>query len=215
MDDNYLIVLFKNKERYKIIKKYRTYKNSFNFYTLKLKESESVVFDVQTENGRVVNYEIALIEKTSEKLLPIFKTDELGRNLSIELNDPNFGILKIEKYNIPEKIYHIDKKVKLSASKVISTFLKGDSLKLVSKLNNKIIIQDDDRYNIFSLKSISDADRFLDCLERYMIDNDKKNCLIVKDSSIEQKKYLYEVLTNLGYDKQMLYRTSTTHPKDK
>jgi len=83
MDDNYLIVLFKNKERYKIIKKYRTYKNSFNFYTLKLKESESVVFDVQTENGRVVNYEIALIEKTSEKLLPIFKTDELGRNLSI------------------------------------------------------------------------------------------------------------------------------------
>ena len=33
-----------------------------------------------------------------------------------------------------------------------------------------------------------------------MVDNNKKNCLIVKDTSIEQKKYLYELLTNKGTD---------------
>jgi hypothetical protein len=215
MNNNYTIILFKNKERYKIIKNYKTYKNALPFFNSKVKESNEVVFDVQTENGRDVNYEIALIEKTSEKLFPIYRTDEMGRNIPVQLNDPNYAILKIEKYNIPEKVFHISKKQKISSEKLINTYLKGDSLKLVSKLNNKIIIQDEDIYNLFSLKSIYDADRFLINLEKYMISNNKSNCLIVKDSSREQKKYLYEILTNLGYNKSMLYRTSTTHLKDK
>ena len=215
MNNNYTIILFKNKERYKIIKNYKTYKNALPFFNSKVKESNEVVFDVQTENGRDVSYEIALIEKTSEKLFPIYKTDEMGRNIPIELNDPNYAIIKIEKYNIPEKVFHINKKQKISSEKLITNFLRGDSLKLVSKLNNKIIIQDEDVYNLFSLKSIYDADRFLTNLEKYMIANHKNNCLIVKDSSREQKKYLYEILSNLGYNKDMLYRTSTTHLKDK
>jgi hypothetical protein len=215
MNNNYTIILFKNKERYKIIKNYKTYKNALPFFNSKVKESNEVVFDVQTENGRDVNYEVALIEKTSEKLFPIYRTDEMGRNIPVQLNDPNYAILKIEKYNIPEKVFHISKKQKISSEKLINTYLKGDSLKLVSKLNNKIIIQDEDIYNLFSLKSIYDADRFLINLEKYMISNNKSNCLIVKDSSREQKKYLYEILTNLGYNKSMLYRTSTTHLKDK
>jgi hypothetical protein len=215
MNNNYTIILFKNKERYKIIKNYKTYKNALPFFNSKVKESNDVVFDVQTENGRDVNYEISLIEKTSEKLFPIYRTDEMGRNIPVQLNDPNYAILKIEKYNIPEKVFHISKKQKISSEKLINTYLKGDSLKLVSKLNNKIIIQDEDIYNLFSLKSIYDADRFLINLEKYMISNNKSNCLIVKDSSREQKKYLYEILTNLGYNKSMLYRTSTTHLKDK
>jgi hypothetical protein len=215
MNNNYTIILFKNKERYKIIKNYKTYKNALPFFNSKVKESNEVVFDVQTENWRDVNYEIALIEKTSEKLFPIYRTDEMGRNIPVQLNDPNYAIIKIEKYNIPEKVFHISKKQKISSEKLINTYLKGDSLKLVSKLNNKIIIQDEDIYNLFSLKSIYDADRFLINLEKYMMSNNKSNCLIVKDSSREQKKYLYEILTNLGYNKSMLYRTSTTHLKDK
>jgi hypothetical protein len=215
MNNNYIIILFKNKERYKIIKKYKTYKNALPFFNSKVSESNNVVFDVQTENGRNVNYEIALLERTSEKLFPIYRTDEMGRNIAVELNDPNYAILKIEKYNIPEKVFHISKKQKISSEKLINNYLRGDSLKLVSKLNNKIIIQDEDIYNLFSLKSIYDADRFLINLEKHMITNNKSNCLIVRDSSKEQKKYLYEILTNLGYNKSMLYRTSTTHLKDK
>jgi hypothetical protein len=215
MNNNYIIILFKNKERYKIIKKYKTYKNALPFFNSKVKESNDVIFDVQTENGRDVNYEIALLERTSEKLFPIYRTDEMGRNIPVELNDPNYAILKIEKYNIPEKVFSISKKQKISSEKLINNYLKGDSLKLVSKLNNKIIIQNEDIYNLFSLKSIYDADRFLTNLEKHMITNNKNNCLIVRDSSKEQKKYLYEILTNLGYNKSMLYRTSTTHLKDK
>jgi hypothetical protein len=186
-----------------------------NLFNQKLKENEDVLFDVKTENGRDVKYEIALIEKTSEKLFPVFRTDEMGRNISIELDDSDYSILKINEYKIPEKLFNVRDNEKIEMSKVISKYVKTDSLKLVSKLNNKIIIQDDDKFNLFSCKSIYDADRFLSELESHMINSGKRNCMIVKDTDKAQKKYLYEVLSNEGFDKKMLYRSSTTHLKDK
>ena len=214
MTNDYIIVLFKNKVRYKIIKEYKTYKNSLTLFNNKLKESEGILFDVKTENGRESDYEIALIEKTSEKLFPVFKTDELGRNVTIELDDSDYSILKIEPYRIPEKLFNVKSKVKLDMSQIITKYINTPSLKMVSKLNNKIIIQDDDKFNLFSSKSIYDANRFLDELQLYMINSNKKNCMIVRDTDISQKKYLYEVLVNQGFNKKMLYRTSTTHLKD-
>lgn len=215
MTKDYLIVLFKNKERYKIIKNYKTYKNAFSLYNKLVKENDEVVFDVQTENGRTVKYEIALLEKTSEKLLPVFMTDEIGRNVSIQVDDPNYSMLRISEYKIPEKLHNISTNERVDTNKIIKKYLSTNPLKVVSKLNNKIIIQEDDVFNLFSLKTIDDAERFLNCIERYLINNSKKNCMVVKDSSSEQKKYLYEVLSNQGFNKNMLYRTSTTHPKDK
>lgn len=214
MDCKYLIVLFKNKERYKIIKKYRTYKNAYQFFLKKTKESEQVIFDIKTENGKFVDYEIALIEKGKTDV-STFRTDDLGRNVKLELDDSEFKILKIENYKIPEKIYDIKKKTKIDSEELIKKKFKSDSLKLVSKLNNKIILQVDDNFNLYSLKSDLDCGRFLDCLQTHLINENNKNCLIVKDSSREQKKYLYEILSNLGYDKKMLYRKTTTHLKDK
>ena len=35
-----------------------------------------------------------------------------------------------------------------------------------------------------------------------MVDNNKKNCLIVKDTSTVQRKYLYNLLVENGYDKK-------------
>jgi hypothetical protein len=215
MHSDYLVVIFKNKDRYKIIKKYLKYKNALNFYNKEVKLSNDVIFNIETENGKKVKYEIGLLEKTSEKLIPIYKTDEIGRNITIQLDDPNYGILKIDDYRFPEKIQNIKTKKRIDIDELIKKYLKGDSMKMVSKLNNKIVVQDNDVFNIFSCKSSDDAERLLNSLQKHFMEIKKKNCLIVFDSSSAQKKYLYEVLSEKGFDKNMLYRTSTTHPKDK
>jgi len=215
MVSNYVIVLFKNKKKYKIIKEYNTYKNALSLYNQKVKECDNVIFDVQTENGLDVKYEIALLEKSSSKVVAIFKTDEMGRNIKLDVDNPDYSILKIQEYKIPEKIQNVKTKEREDVNSIIKKYINDSSLKLVSKLNNKIIIQDDDKFNLFSSKSEYDAERFLINLESHMISNNRKNCLIVRDSSIEQKKYLYEVLSNVGFDKKMLYRKTTTHLKDK
>lgn len=213
MNSEYSIILFKNKERYKIIKNYTKHKNAVDFFNKKMKESDDVVFDVQTENGKKVRYELAILEKTSDKLFLAFKTDEFGRNVFINLDDPGYSIIKISDYNIPEKIFDIKKNQRISFEEFLKKYIKGGSLKVISKLNNKIIVQEDDKFDLLSLKSEYDSNRFLDNLEKYLINNSLKNCMVVKDNSIEQKKYLYNILVEKGYDKKMLYRSSTTHLK--
>jgi hypothetical protein len=214
MDYKYLIVIFKNKERYKILKKYKTYKNAYQFFNEKLKESDEVIYDIKFENGKFVDYEIGLIEKNDQTKPQLFRVDEFGRNVKISTDDSNMNVLKMEKYNYQESIYHIDFRKRILADDLVKTELKEKTLKLFSKLNNKVIVQNDEKITLYSLKSDLDADRFLDEVQKYSIKEKKDNCLIVKDTSREQRKYLYGLLVNKGYSKKMLYRKSTTHPKD-
>ena len=85
--------------------------------------------------------------------------------------------------------------------------------KLISKLNNKIVVQNDDNVLIFTLKNDSDSERFIDTMSNYFIENKKTDCILVKDTSIIQRKYLYDLLTQKGFPKNYLFRHSTTHPK--
>ena len=64
MKDNYLIVLFKNEKRRKIIKRYATEKTAIDSFNRFIKEND-VLFDKIIENATPVNYEIGLLSKNS------------------------------------------------------------------------------------------------------------------------------------------------------
>jgi hypothetical protein len=211
MKDNYTIILFKNKVRYKILKKYITFKKADKYYNDLLKKNQDVFFGVETECAKPVEFELALVEKHSKKIIPLFKTDPLGRNIPVKSDNDEFTIIKLESYKLPEKIFHIDSKTRMDCNDVVKKFIKGEGLKMISKLNNKVIIQDEDKFNLFSLKTDSDAIRFIDNLQNKLLSSGKNNCLFVKDTDMSQKKYLYEMLEDKGYNKKMLYRTTTTH----
>jgi hypothetical protein len=211
MKDNYTIILFKNKVRYKIFKKFITFKKADKYYNGLLKINQDVFFGVETECAKPVEFELALVEKYSKKIVPLFKTDPLGRNIPVKSDNDEFTIIKLEPYKLPEKIFHIDSKLRMDCNDIVKKFLRGDGLKMISKLNNKIIIQDEDKFNLFSLKTDSDAVRFIDNLQNKLLSSGKNNCLFVKDTDISQKKYLYKILEEKGYNKKMLYRTTTTH----
>jgi hypothetical protein len=83
---------------------------------------------------------------------------------------------------------------------------------MLSKLNNKLIVQKNENIQLFSFKNENDVGRFVDSLTNSM---DKINFIYVSDVSSAQKKYLYKLLEESGFDKQMLYRKSTTHPKQR
>jgi hypothetical protein len=215
MNNNYTIILFKNKVRYKILKKYKTFKKAENFFKNKMDESNNVKFNIEYEGGKKVDYELALIEKNSNKLIPLFKTDELGRNIKIKSDNDIMTIIKLEKYNLTEKIQDLNKKKKIDFNNFLSEYLNTDNLKMVSKINNKIFLQDEDEINLFSLKNEEDAERFLICLEEKIFQSNKINCILIRDTDKAQKKYIYKLLEEKGFNKDFLYRKSTTHSKDK
>lgn len=205
----YLIVLFKNKERKKIIKKFKTYQRAKEFFDNQIKNNK-VVFDKSVENGKLCSFEIGLLEKDSINFDSYFIKDDLGRQVKVDIDDPDYKVLKISNYSIEELIYDISKNKKISIDKFISEYLKRGSIKLISKLNNKIVVQDDDMFSLFSLKSDEDCFRFTQVLKKYLTEKNRTDCIIVLDSSLPQKKYLYSLLESKGISKSILYKKSTT-----
>lgn len=211
---NYLIVLFKNKERKKIIKKFKTLNRAKEYYDSLIK-SNNIIFDRKYENGKSCDYEVGLLEKDSKTFDLYFVRDSLGRQVKVDLDDPDYTLTNISQYKIEELIYDIQKQKKISLETFIKNYLPKSGLKLVSKINNKVVVQEDDDVNIFSLKSVDECSRFLSVLENHMFGKGRIDCIMVSDSSKLQKKYLYGLLEKKGISKSSLYRRFTTFSREK
>jgi len=212
MSYNYQVVLFKNKVKKKIINKFKTHKKANELYNSLVEKSNTIIFDKKYENGHESLYELALLEKTSGTLLPMFMKDMFGRQVKVDLDDNDFSIIKISKYNLEELIVDYSTNTRITVNDFIKRYLDPPGLKMVSKLNNKVIVQNDDHYNLFTLKNDDDSSRLLDNLSENFMSLKRSDCMFVKDYSTAQRKYLYSILSEKGFPKTYLFRQSTTHP---
>jgi len=210
---DYIIVLFKNKTKKKIIKKFKTLDRAQKFYNNLLDDSDTVIFDRQYENGHLCRFELGLLGPKKSEVM--YMKDEFGRQMKIDVEDEDYSMIKINPYKIDEDFLEYSTKSKINTDKFINKYLKGSGLKMVSKLNNKVIVQHDEITNLFTFKTDEDSSRFIDNLSNKYMNEKRVDCIFIKDSSTPQRKYLYEMLVNLGYPKQYLFRQSTTFPLKK
>lgn len=210
--ENYLIVLFKNKKRKRIIKKFVTLSRAKLFFNKLISESDEVIFDVLIENTKDCKFELSLIEMVTNQSAPVYITDEYGRNIKVKIEDDGMSILQIKPYREEELIFDVQKKKKITTKDLIKTYLKTEGLKMISVLNNKIVVQKDEDIKLFSLKNEKESSRFIDCLSSYFFRIKRGDCLFIKDYSSPQRKYLYSLLESNGFDKKVLYRKFTTYP---
>ena len=215
MEHNYLVVVFKNKTKKKIINKFQTLGKASSCYDNLIKESNNVLFDKSFENGVHSNYEIALVVRKTGQTESVYIKDEIGRQKKVELEDDDYNILKISSYRIPDKILDLSNNKRITCEEFIKKYLPKNTMSMVSSLNNKIVVQNDDRVNLFTLKTISDASRFIDFLFGYFLSQKRNETLFVKDVSTAQRKYLYKLLEEKGFSKSYLQRHSTTHVSKK
>ena len=213
--ENYMVVLFKNKKKKKIIKKFITFSRSKQFYDKLIKESNEVLFEVKVEGGSECRYEVGIVEMSSKQLIPVYMTDEYGRNIKVKLDEDGMTLFKIEPYKKEETIYDIKEQKKITTQTFIKKYLRGDGLKMISVLNNKIVLQEDEKIHLFTLKSESESSRFVDNLSSHFFKIKRGDCLFVKDYSTAQRKSLYTLLESAGIDKKILYRKFTTLPQSK
>ena len=211
--EKYFIVLFKNKKRQRIIKKFITKQNAESFFSKLIKKSDNVIFEVKFENGSDVTFELGLLTKELGSSTPVYLTDEMGRNIKVRIDDPDLIIEKIVKYKKEDLIYDIKSGEKITISEFIQNELKSKNLKMISILNNKLIVQEEENFKLFSLKNESDCERFIESISNEFLTLGRTDCLFIKDSSSAQRKYLFDLLEKNGFDKKILYRKSTTHPR--
>jgi len=213
--ENYIVVLFKNKKKKRIIKKFITFSRAKQFYEKLIKESNEVLFEIRVEGGKECNYEIGIVEMSSKQLVPVYMTDEFGRSIKVKLDEDGMTLFKIQPYKKEETIYDIKERKKITMSDLIKRYMKGDGLKMLSVLNNKIVLQEDEKIHLFTLKSENESSRFIDCMSLHFFKIKRGDCLFVKDYSTAQRKYLYSLLESNGIDKKILYRKFTTLPQSK
>jgi len=213
--ENYIVVLFKNKKKKRIIKKFITFSRAKQFYEKLIKESNEVLFEIRVEGGKEWNYEIGIVEMSSKQLVPVYMTDEFGRSVKVKLDEDGMTLFKIQPYKKEETIYDIKERKKITMSDLIKRYMKGDGLKMLSVLNNKVVLQEDEKIHLFTLKSESESSRFIDCMSLHFFKIKRGDCLFVKDYSTAQRKYLYSLLESNGIDKKILYRKFTTLPQSK
>jgi hypothetical protein len=132
----------------------------------------------------------------------------------MELLINDYVLTKIDNLKKEELIYDLQKKKRIQFKTLIYEYLKKDGLKIVSLINNKLIIQKENEFFFFSLKNELDSKRLIDCLSEYFIKNGRSDSIFVYDSSKLQKRYIYQMLKNNNIDLNSFYRRFTTYNRN-
>jgi len=206
MDKKYKIILFKNGKKYKTFFSTNIKRNAFSKYRKILKQKKPF-FETLYIKRKLCVFEVGIIGPNDSS--QIFKKDELGRNILVTLGSSNFNLLELTPYWKEELIYDHRLKKRIRLEKIISTYLNNRIFKQIFTLNNKIIIQEDDSYLLFSLKNKEDSHRLLDVIETYFSSLGRCDCLFVRDTSTVQRKYLYNLLEKAGFKRQLLLKHFT------
>jgi hypothetical protein len=212
---NYIVVLFKNKKRKKIIKSF-VRKNVAELYFKKIcEQSDKIKFNVEVENSLDVTYEVGLLCKNIDTQFQLFSQDDIGRNIRVNLEDSDLQIIKIHRYRVPEKLHDWSTNKRITYDEFFKKHFTNKELKNVFTVNNKIIVQKDEQTSVYSLKNIEESKRLLMLLQDEFVSLKRADAIFVKDMDTIQRKYLYDHLEKLGIDKKRLYRQSTTFSERK
>ena len=154
-------------------------------------------------------FELALLCIGKCKKTSLHRRDKLGRLTEVKIKTDKYQILKIKDFKIEEKIYDHQLKKRLTFLEVFDKYLNTKSIIQLYTLNNKFIIQNYENFNLFSLKTVSESSRFLNCVKEYFNKIRKYNCLISRDLSTIQRKELYNILEKQGFERSLLYKHYT------
>jgi hypothetical protein len=205
--NKYKIVLFRNGERVKCFFSSNRLDSVQNKYNELISEKKPK-FIVEYLSRKKVRFELGIVT-TEDVGDDIYLKDDMGRTKTVGVSGDEYNMLKLIPYWREEFIYNHQTQSKVSYCEVIDTYLPRDGFKQVFTINNKLVIQNDNEFKMFSLKTVSDAARLIDLIEFDLLDDIRVDCLFVRDTNTVQRKQLYTLLESAGYDRAFLRKQYT------
>jgi len=129
----------------------------------------------------------------------IYKKDELGRNVEVVFDDEKLSLRELIPYWCEEFIYDYDYKMRIRYDHLLKLLLDTSEICQIFKLNNKIILQIDDNFRLFSCKNVPDAERLFELLREDILEKKRGNFIFIKDIVTQQRNALYKLLEEKGY----------------
>jgi len=208
--NKYKIILFKNGERLKSFFSSNNEKSIQTKYNQLIHEKKPK-FVIEFISRKKVRFELGIVTTEGGRFSgdTIFVKDSVGRTKKVSLGDSIYNITKLLPYWKEEFIYSHESKNKISFVELMDEHIQIGDFKQVFTLNNKLIIQNEDNFKLFSLKTVSDASRLIDIIEFDVLDSGRIDCLFVRDRDTVQRKQLYTLLEGVGFDRVMLRKQYT------
>lgn len=204
---NFKIILLQNGKEKKLIHSSKKQETAINKFTELKNKSETVLcpkrtlYDNENKRYEPVEYELILMEKTraGEE-----KRDHLGR-----LSKDEWVKTKSFKYNYEEKFLSTDE-TKLNCREIYNRYINNDNQKQIHTIQNKLIIETDNKINLVICKTIEDAVRLHNTLQKHALKNKIKNTVFFGQTQRQERKKLWQRLskkTNLSLP--YLYKNTT------
>lgn len=211
----YRIIITSNNKKKKILFKGSDLSFARKKY-FKYKDTNKVLFSrdhIAYKKVKPVRYELILL-KEWEKNDKIYTTrDNMGRN--IEIVDKNNKWTMVEKcdYYFEEKFTVFNSNKRLTIIEIIKSILlkkqKGLTIKQVNYVNNKLLIHQNNDFDIVLCKCQKDCEKLYYLLQDLYENNNLQN-IIFTGKVNKNKKDTYKLIRDkTGWDEFKLYRTKT------
>lgn len=216
----YRVVLTKNGEYKKTLHKSKTIETAFINYNLLKKENESVVFPRKfiNYNGiKPVKYEIFVVKDFEEGDKKRHVRNHMGKLVEEEPMGGIWTILASEEYHYEENFWvfgHDPKKDRQTIHGIIKKLMKGaykqKMVKQIIVVHNKLVIYNEDEFEMVICKCKEDAQRLHHALAKAAKKNKIKSLMFMGTATPASVSMMYEVIhENTGWAYTKIRRTST------
>lgn len=226
---SYKIVSCKNGKQNKLIGKYRSVEDAYDVFN-KLKESDKgVIFPRSSSGWDVLKSSIdeyVLVARDEKKDTSMLR-NEYGVIVEHKTNKDGWIVLDKFRYSVEESFWvwgysnKRDRKTFMWVFEnlLLNAFVNAYEYKRVCTFKNKVIIKSDDGYmDIIFCKSMSDAVKFYNLLEKYTKKNKLKRVLFIGDFSKiskQRKKLEEELIEFTGLSKGKIQMKNNSFFKEK
>ena len=211
----YRIIITINNKKKKILFKSNDISYARKKY-FKYRDTNKVLYGrdhIAYKKVKPVHYELILLKEWEKDDTTYTTRDSVGRN--IEVNDKNKKWTILEKcdYYFEEKFTVFGFKNRLTLIDIIKTILmrKNSSIliKQVNYINNKLLIHQNNDFDIVVCKCKKDCKKLYDLLFDFYKKNNMKNIMFTGKIN-NNKKNTYDLIRDkTGWDEFKLYRTKT------
>ena len=151
-------------------------------------------------------FELALIFPNNRWATTTWVKDSLGRNEPAIIEGDKFRIKEIIPYWQEELIYDLNTKKRIRYNQMMDYISSITEIAQIFTLNNKLFVQIENDIRMFGNKNINDAERLFELVKEELIKKKRGNFIFVKDITTHQRKLLYKILEDKGYNRKELFR---------
>jgi len=211
----YRIIITSNGKKKKIVHK------SDNLSSIKrkyfsLRDKNKVLLPRTTSSylkTKPIHYEIILMKRWEDGDIPFIGRDEMGRTIEIHDSSKKWTILQKGEYEFEEKftVFGFDKR--LTCIDIIKLILlrrkKNIIVKHINYVENKLLIHQDNDFDVVLCKCPGDAERLFKTLREFTQENKIDNIMFTGKVNRGKTETYKMIIEKTGWKKNKVYRTVT------